>query len=397
MAEFIKGGGSILAFRLSAAGVNSTGATETADLTTKYELPFTTEAFNPTGEFINSNAIAGGRSRGVGCVGNKAGDGSFDTEITIGNLLWLMYGVLGEVYDEEEIGALGSEIYVPGIIIPSEGDLPEFSIYIQHGATSDMTYQFDNCVINSLRMSFSSNALLAASIDWSGTGLNAAQTGVDFTASDFVAFSSNQVFVCPIKIGTAITHYNDVVWTGLGGKSTSFNLMPYITGLELTISNNLDVDTNALNASGRLAILSGEFSVTGSLTVLVPDSSTASVDIDTFYAFLRDMDVGTYLGDIEVKIFKTMDSSVPPAGDTDYEHYILTLGNLYTTQPVHDITDRSKISYRIDFQATADPSGSLSGRTVYPIQLEYVNTEASDDFVILNSDAAIPILYYTFG
>ena len=91
MAEFIKGGGSKLAFRLSAAGVNGvSGGTEVADTTTKYELPFTTEAFNPTGEFINSNAITGGRSRGIGCVGNKAGDGSFDTEVTIGNLLWLM-------------------------------------------------------------------------------------------------------------------------------------------------------------------------------------------------------------------------------------------------------------------------------------------------------------------
>jgi len=86
MAEFIKGGGSILAFRLSAAGANSVpGSTEVADITTKYELPFTTESFNPVGEFISSNAIAGGRSRGIGCIGNKAGDGSFDTEITIGN------------------------------------------------------------------------------------------------------------------------------------------------------------------------------------------------------------------------------------------------------------------------------------------------------------------------
>jgi hypothetical protein len=397
MAELIKGGGSILAFRLSAAGVNSvSGGTESVDTTTKYELPFTTESFNPTGEFINSNAIAGGRSRGIGCIGNRAGDGSFDTEVTIGNFLWLMYGALGEVIEHEEIGALGAEINVPGKIIPSDGDLPEFSIYIQHGSSSDMSYQFDNCVINSLRMAFSSNALLSASIDWSGKNLNTDQTGEDFTALNFVTYSASQVPICPIRIGTAITHYNDVIWTGLGGLSTSFNFMPYITGIEFTISNNLDTDTNALNASGRLAILSGEFSVTGSLTLLMPDSSTSDLDIDALYAFLRDMDVGTYFGDIEIKIFKTMDTTDPEQGDTDYEHYVLTLGNLYTTQPVHDIADRGKVAYRIDFQATADPSGSLSGRTVYPIHLEYVNTEAAADYVLMDSSTGTAMVEYTF-
>jgi hypothetical protein len=37
-----------------------------------------------------------------------------------------------------------------------------------------------------------------------------------------------------------------------------------------------------------------------------------------------------------------MDSGSPTEGDTDYEYYTLTLGNLYTTQPVHDITDRTR-------------------------------------------------------
>jgi len=259
-----------------------------------------------------------------------------------------------------------------------------------------MSYQFDNCVINSLRMAFSSNALLSASIDWAGKKLNTDQTGEDFTASNFVTYSASQIPICPIRIGTAITHYNDVVWTGSGGLSTSFNLMPYITGIEFTINNNLDTDTNALNSSGRLAILSGEFSVTGSLTLLMPDSSTSDVDIDAFYAFLRDMDVGTYFGDIEIKIFKTMDATDPEQGDTDYEHYVLTLGNLYTTQPVHDIADRGKVAYRIDFQATADPSGSLSGRTVYPIHLEYVNIEEAATYVLMDSAAGAVMVEYTF-
>jgi hypothetical protein len=298
MAEFIKGGGSILAFRLSAAGVNSvSGGTQSVDTTTKYELPFTTESFNPTGEFINSNAIAGGRSRGIGCIGNRAGDGSFDTEVTIGNFLWLMYGALGKVISAWEIG-LGGGTYTAGTIIPSDGDLPEFSIYIRHGSTADMSYQFDNCVVNSFRMAFSSNALLTASIDWAGKNQNPDGTGVDFTASDFVAYSSDQVLVCPIRIGTEITHYNDVVWTGDGGLSTSFNLLPYTTGLEFTINNNLDTDTNALNASGRLAIISGELSVTGSLTILLPNANADDDDINAFHEFLRDMDVGTYFGDI---------------------------------------------------------------------------------------------------
>ena len=176
-----------------------------------------------------------------------------------------------------------------------------------------MTYQFDNCVINTFRMSFSSNALLSASIDWAGKRQNPDGTGVDFTSSNFVSFDSTQVFICPLRLGTAITHYNGDLWAA--PLSTSFNLMPYATALELTISNNLDTDTNALNASGRLAILSGELSVTGSLTVLMPNADAVDDDINAFHEFLGDMDVGTYFGDIVIDIFKTMDSSSPPKGD----------------------------------------------------------------------------------
>jgi hypothetical protein len=54
------------------------------------------------------------------------------------------------------------------------------------------------------------------------------------------------------------------------------------------------------------------------------------------------------------------------------------------------------MAYRIDFQATADPAGTLSGKTVYPIQLVYVNSEGTDDYVILHEAGGTPILTYTF-
>ena len=57
--DFIKGGGSTVYLTL----IEDAEGNELDPVVT-IELPFTTEAFNPVGEFINSNAIAGGRSRG---------------------------------------------------------------------------------------------------------------------------------------------------------------------------------------------------------------------------------------------------------------------------------------------------------------------------------------------
>lgn len=406
MAEFIKGGGSRLALRLASPGdYEPSGETGTPDYETLYELPFTTEAFNPTGEFINSNAILGGRSRGVGCIGNKAGDGSFDVEVTIGNFLYLIYAVLGKVYEVEDTYNF--------TIVPSADELPVYDIYVKHGAGDDFIKRFEDCTINSFRLSFGSNTLLTASLDWSGKKQSPAVwvSGEDYVVGDMVlgtdsnyyiciaddtgstiqppeagsatywkvgfptelleSFASTQVFVCPLKIGTEIDLTNS------GKTLSSFNVLPYTTGLELTIANNLDTDTNALNAGGRLAIISGELAVTGSITFLVPKPDGV---VDNFISLLDDLDIGDlFASSIVIKLYKTVSAS-SGEGDSDYENYLIALRNVYTTQLVHDITDRNKIAYRVDFQAVANKTSSGYGE--YPITVHYIKDDSGVDNVM---------------
>ncbi|MFA5758586.1 MAG: phage tail tube protein [Clostridia bacterium] len=419
--EFLKGGGSKLGLRMDSPGeYQVSGYTASLDITTVYELPFTTESFNPTGEFINSNAIAGGRARGIGCIGNKAGDGSFDTEVTIGNFLYLMYAALGKVAAVDSVAPLGDII-----LVHSPDDLPSYDVYVKHGGTDETIMKFEECTVSSLRMSFASNSLLTASIDWSGkrkaadsyTDGDAVAVGDIIRGSDgniyicdaaieefdddinipsepdanwelglgttyFEPFSSEQVFICPIRIGTEILLENSDA--GL----TAFNLLPFTTALELTISNGLDTDTNSLDASGRLAILSGEFSVTGSLTFLVP-KHTSGVDTeqDSFNELLAELDIGTLFGtELRVYLYKDETDGV---GDTTKEYYVLKLHNVYATQPTHDITDRGKVAYRVDFQAVSDPDAYVENYFYEePIEVDYV-----EDAPVADNQAFLPIEY----
>ena len=408
--EFLKGGGSKLGLRMDSAGeYEVSGYTVSLDLSTVYELPFTTESFNPTGEFINSNAIAGSRARGIGCIGNKAGDGSFDTEVTIGNFLYLMYAALGKVAAVESADPLGDII-----LVHSPDDLPSYDVYVKHGGTDETIMKFEECTVSSLRMSFASNSLLTASIDWSGkrravdsydtddavaigdiirgsdgniytcfVGIPAFDSATNTPSADslhwelglgttyFEPFSSEQVFICPIRIGTEILLENSDA--GL----TAFNLLPFTTALELTISNGLDTDTNSLDASGRLAILSGEFSVTGSITFLVP-KHTSGVDTeqDSFNELLAELDIGTLFGtELSVYLYKDETDGV---GNTDKEYYILKLHNVYATQPTHDITDRGKVAYRVDFQAVTD-SDAADSFAKEPIEVDYIEDTTDPD------------------
>jgi len=410
--EFLKGGGSKLGLRMDSAGeYEVSGYTVSLDLSTVYELPFTTESFNPTGEFINSNAIAGSRARGIGCIGNKAGDGSFDTEVTIGNFLYLMYAALGKVAAVESADPLGDII-----LVHSPDDLPSYDVYVKHGGTDETIMKFEECTVSSLRMSFASNSLLTASIDWSGkrravdsydtddavaigdiirgsdgniytcfVGIPAFDSATNTPPADslhwelglgttyFEPFSSEQVFICPIRIGTEILLENSDA--GL----TAFNLLPFTTALELTISNGLDTDTNSLDASGRLAILSGEFSVTGSITFLVP-KHTSGVDTeqDSFNELLAELDIGTLFGtELSVYLYKDETDGV---GNTDKEYYILKLHNVYATQPTHDITDRGKVAYRVDFQAVSDPDAYVENYFYEePIEVDYIEDTTDPD------------------
>ena len=417
--EFLKGGGSKLGLRMDSPGeYQISGYNASLDITKVYELPFTTESFNPTGEFINSNAIAGSRARGIGCIGNKAGDGSFDTEVTIGNFLYLMYAALGKVAAVDSITPLGDII-----LVHSPDDLPSYDVYVKHGGTDETIMKFEECTVNSLRMSFASNSLLTASVDWSGkrraadsyTNGDAVAVGDIIRGSDgniyicktaipsflntanmpptdavnwelglgttyFEPFSSEQVFICPIRIGTEILLDNAVA--GL----TAFNLLPFTTALELTINNGLDTDTNSLDASGRLAILSGEFSVTGSITFLVPKhTSGVNAEQDSFNELLAGLDIGTLFGtELKIYLYK---NEIDGVGDPTKEYYILKLHNVYATQPAHDITDRGKIAYRVDFQAVTD-SDAADSFAKEPIEVDYV-----EDAPVADNQAFLPISY----
>ncbi|MFA5758587.1 MAG: phage tail tube protein [Clostridia bacterium] len=301
--DFIKGGGSTVYLTL----IEDAEGNELDPVVT-IELPFTTEAFNPVGEFINSNAIAGGRSRGIGCLGNKAGDGSFDVELTKENFGILFYAALGAINT--------------GVIGPSDDDLPVYDVYIRHGNDTNMIYKYESQRVGSMRISFASNAVLTASIDWSGFTWSKESSLPTATH----ALSAGNTILCPLALA-------DIELDGT-------SILDAITGLEFTINNGLDTDTNSLNAGGRLAVIPGEFSLTGSLTFLVPKSGT-------LYTQLVNLDIGDKIAD-ELAIHMAADDS-----DT------ILLQNVYATQPTHDITGREKVSFRVDFQcvqgASTDP------------------------------------------
>ena len=300
--EFVKGGGSTVYLTL----IEEDDGTELDPVVT-IELPFTTEAFNPVGEFINSNAITGGRSRGIGCLGNKAGDGSFDVELTVENFGILFYAALGSIST--------------GTIIPSDDDLPVYDIYIRHGNDTNMIYKYESQRVNSMRLSFASNAVLTASIDWAGF----TWSKVGSLPAATHELSAGNTIICPLAL-------SDV-------ELDSTSILTAVTGIEFTISNGLDTDTNSLNAGGRLAVITGELSITGSLTFLVPKTGT-------IYNKLIDLDIGDKIADaLSIHLWSSSSDAI-------------VLNNVYATSVAHDITGREKVAFRVDFQcvqATTPP------------------------------------------
>ncbi len=323
MAEFIKGGGSSLFLNIIEDGA---GNSINGGKGYMAELPFTIESFNPVGEFISSNAIAGGRSRGIGCIGNKAGDGSFDTEFNKQNFGILFYSALGSYTGNANTGT----------ITPSIDDLPVYDVYIRHGSTNDMIYKYVNQRVNSFRVSFTSNGILTASIDMAGTSWSVHSGAVPTTTPQLLLSTANTL-LCPAAL------------TGLTVGGTY--VMDYATGLEFTIANNLDTDTNALDASGRLSVITGELAITGSITFLVPRSGD-------LFTKLVSLDIGDELGDILIGVL----------GDAA----AISIQNVYVTQPVHDVTDRNKVAFRVDFQAVQD--GATPPMTVKLVAGMYIPT-----------------------
>jgi hypothetical protein len=62
---------------------------------------------------------------------------------------------------------------------------------------------------------------------------------------------------------------------------------------------------------------------------------------------------------------------------------------VYATQPTHDITDRGKVAYRVDFQAVSDPDAYVENYFYEePIEVDYV-----EDAPVADNQAFLPIEY----
>lgn len=345
---FVKGGGSRLFFDMTAVGL----ATDMSDLGltlngNNIELPFTTESFNPVGEFVNSNAIAGGRSRGIGCLGNPAGDGSLDTELSFENMIYLMYSALGR-YKE-----VTDDIIDRPIVFPTSDELPTYDVYIQHGAADySLEYKFANQKVNNFRMTLASNSILTASIDMVGT----AQSKTARTTADDVDLSST--YMCPASI-SGITADETIATIGdeTFDVSGDLNLLDALSSLDLTIANNIDTDTNKLDASGRMGTIPGELSVTGSMELVLTTDIQSNVD---------SLDIGDHWDAVYIHLAQPDDS---PTID-----YYLHLRNMYFTSVLHNIDGRGKVTVSLDFQCAYDTSktgasGALADMQKHPIVL----------------------------
>lgn len=340
---FVKGGGSRLFFDMTALGKDGDVTSLNGN---NIELPFTTESFNPVGEFVSSNAIAGGRSRGIGCLGNPAGDGSLDTELSFENMLYLMYSALGR-YTEV------TDTVARPIVFPTSDELPTYDVYIQHGAADySLEYKFANQKVNNFRITLASNSILTASIDMVGTG----QSKTARTTAEDVGL--NSTYMCPASIsGITVDEIVDPLSGETFDASGDLNLLDALSGLDLTIANNIDTDTNKLDASGRMGTIPGELSVTGSMDLVLTTDIKSNVE---------SLDIGDHWDAVYIHLAQPDDS---PTID-----YYLHLRNMYFTSVSHNIDGRGKVTVSLDFQCAYDTSktgasGALADMQKHPIVL----------------------------
>lgn len=290
------------------------------------EVPFTTESFNPVGEFISSNAIAGGRSRGIGEAGNKAGDGSLDIELSKEQIAYLMYAALGAVNTLNNT----SPAYEFG---HTTDNLPKYDVYIQHGDTSTNTYKFLNQSINNFRISLATNSIMTASFDMVGEGV---YNNVDGSAIETVTFDTPDVNL------DNITYIFPSALSGFSVKGGAVDVFDYVTAFDFTVANNVSTDLYKIDASKRIAIESGELNVTGNLEVLVPAAVVTGGE-DTIFELVDELDVGSELGTITIGI----DSNLS-----------IIFRNCYVSSVSHDVTDRAVLRYSIDFQSVQEGTTS---------------------------------------
>jgi len=313
MMKVLKGGGSefrMMITQLGGAGGGPTGGNVT------YVLPFTSESLNPTGEFINSNAITASRSRGVGDVGNRAADGSFETEVNFHLMPMMMYSVLGATSGTN--------------IIPSDNKLPTYEVGVQHGASaSPKITQFSDVLVNSLRFTWASNAIMTASFDIVGL----VEAGSPAMPDTNVKNLTNNILLFPARFIRSGTGQSELKFDS-GGDAVK--LLDYALDFEFSIDNGIDVDTYALDASGRLTLVPGELAVTGSTTLLVPATGELRANLDA-------LTIGSEWPWITLGIDN---------GAT--ERHVIKLQNIYIQDISHDIADRGKVAYDIDFVAVFD-------------------------------------------
>lgn len=391
-------------------------------------FPFISESFNPGGTFISSNAILGDRVRGIGDKGNPTADGSTDVEFRFENLPVFMYAALGD------ISFSGASASAPNtrLILPNNSSIPAYDIVIQHGSGSGgkYIYKFSNVYANSLRFSVNGGAPLAATVDWIGMSWSELSS----TPVPTVEINKN-VVLFPSKL-SALT------W-----KATSdVDLLNYATTVEFTINNNVAADNYKLDASGRFAVVPGEFSLTGTLEIITPDDSDTVVtgilqgkdigdnipniwieysDIDRTEAAVSDGAGVITLSTLDAEtVYKVVDASdgVTEYAINSYDYaantitisaastnvivygkakIVIKLQNLYITAIAHDVNDRGNITHRIDWQAAIDTS--KSGVDQQPIVVDIsgagylllIGGTASEAVGIVgNADVAKAIAYH---
>lgn len=280
------------------------------------ELPFVSESLNPSAEFINSNNLSIGRSTGVGKKGNVVADGSFETEVSFHNIVWLLTGALGSLdttLDE---------------ITPNSSALPTFDIYVRHGSGSLMPMKFTGAKFNNFSMDLVSNAVLTASIDV--VGLSYSTDDVGATVTDMV---TDHLFY-PSSLSTFTIAGEDVL-----DDVTSFNF---------AINNNFSTDLSKLDGSGRIALVPGELAITGSFEAIIDSSDPLG---------LKSKDIGDELTNgIGITFTSTASDTVT-----------FTFNNVYITNISHDVSDRGVLKYSIDFQA-------FQSGTTPPLKVSYSGT-----------------------
>jgi len=283
------------------------------------QLPFTSESFNPSADFINLNNVSLGRAVPIGEKGNQVGDGSLEVELTNLHFPYLMYSVLGKIstwYDGD------------ATISHASKELPMFDIYIRHGSnTSDNFLKFTKMQVNSLKFNFASNAVTTVSLDFNGISYD---TNVDSSNVPPYKDLTDAVYVFPTALNRLSTAF---VLNG-----NDYALLDKITSFDLSIVNNLSTDLTSLDGSGRLAVVPAALEVTGSFEFLLPNDSS-------FFQDIKALDVGSRLIDDNT----AMEISLLIDGKT----HTINLYNMYITSISHDVNDRGVLRLNVEFKCVS--------------------------------------------